>query len=800
MMQRWIVFGVALLVGALLAPSTAIAQSGALEGEVRDADTNEPLPGANVVLEGTSRGTSTDADGSYRLSDIEVGAYTVRVSFVGYDAATFEVEINADATTQGNFVLEPRTFLGDEVVVTGSRRAEKVLDSPVNIQAVSADQLQESGGGSFLSALSNLKGVDFVDAGINSQGISARGFNNHFNTRMLSMTDGRVAQLPGTGLPQGNFLPTSQLDVQSIEVIVGPASALYGPNAHTGVVNVITKDPWNESGIALDLRGGENDLFDINMRAAGTVNDAFGWKVTGQYLTATDFQPERTEDSAAQPAPHYYSGFFEGDLIDNDYSIESIRAEGSLYYRFADDWMLEGSFGFSENDNLGLTNTGRNRILGWQVNYQNIQLSSSNWYAQFTRTGNDAGDTYQIDGLGGAALALIADDQNNINSLGDVDLPALREANRFVDKGELLDSEVQYSNEIGSLEFVTGAQLRQYNPDSEGTFLADGAGEDISATEIGGYAQADYYIGENLRLNAAARVDDHSTYGTQFSPKAALVYTVAPENNIRIGYNRAFKSPTVLESHLLIDQVLRGNADGYTLQDADGNVVDEIDPLSPEEVNSIELGYKGQLGNQLFVDAVLYNSWYTDFISPLSPVADGVNVIAFEPDGTPVGPLFTYTNFGEATVRGVELGLNYFASEQFNLSGNVTWTDLSSFESGDANEDLELNVPEVKLKGSATMRNVGFDNYSISLSGRWQSAYTFQAGNWNSEVLLEDGEIPARFVADLSVNYSVPQAGVDLQLSVSNLFNNEGSDVLGGPVRDRLIWVGATYRFDGLRF
>lgn len=288
MMQRWIVFGVALLVGALLAPSTAIAQSGALEGEVRDADTNEPLPGANVVLEGTSRGTSTDADGSYRLSDIEVGAYTVRVSFVGYDAATFEVEINADATTQGNFVLEPRTFLGDEVVVTGSRRAEKVLDSPVNIQAVSADQLQESGGGSFLSALSNLKGVDFVDAGINSQGISARGFNNHFNTRMLSMTDGRVAQLPGTGLPQGNFLPTSQLDVQSIEVIVGPASALYGPNAHTGVVNVITKDPWNESGIALDLRGGENDLFDINMRAAGTVNDAFGWKVTGQYLTATD--------------------------------------------------------------------------------------------------------------------------------------------------------------------------------------------------------------------------------------------------------------------------------------------------------------------------------------------------------------------------------------------------------------------------------------------------------------------------------------------------------------------------------
>jgi len=241
-------------------------RTGALEGEVRDAETDDPLPGANVVLEGTTLGTSTNADGSYHLDGVPEGSYTVRVSFVGYETATFDVSITSGDTANRNFTLQPRTFLGDEVVVTGSRRAEKVLDSPVNIQAISAQQLQESGGGTFLSALSNLKGIDFVDVGINGQGISARGFNNHFNTRMLSMTDGRVAQLPGTGLPQGNFLPTSQLDVENIEVIVGPASALYGPNAHTGVINVITKSPWDESGVALDVRGGQNDLFDTNTK------------------------------------------------------------------------------------------------------------------------------------------------------------------------------------------------------------------------------------------------------------------------------------------------------------------------------------------------------------------------------------------------------------------------------------------------------------------------------------------------------------------------------------------------------
>jgi len=180
---------------------------------------------------------------------------------------------------------------------------------------------------------------------------------------------------------------------------------------------------------------------------------------------------------------------------------------------------------------------------------------------------------------------------------------------------------------------------------------------------------------------------------------------------------------------------------------------------------------------------------------------------AFDSDGNLIaegsgldGTLSTYRNFGEATVRGVEFGLDYVASEQFNLSGSVTWIDLVDFDGGDVGPDLALNVPETKLKGSAMLRNIGFDNYSVSLTGRWQSAYRFQAGYWNSETLLEDEEVPARFVANLNVNYTIPQTGVDLQLSVSNLFNNEGTDVLGGPVRDRLIWVSATYRFDGLRF
>ena len=814
------------LLGALLLTTGAYAQStGSLAGTIRDADAGDSLPGANVVLANTELGTSTNAQGMYRIENIPAGSYTVRVSFVGYDPETRDVTITSGETTTLDVALQSRTFVGDEIVVTGSKRPEKILDAPVQVEAISADELATTGGGTFLAALGNLKGVDFVDVGINGQGISARGFNNHFNTRMLSMVDGRLATLPGTGLPQGNFLPTSQLDVQTIEVVVGPASALYGPNAHTGVVNVITKDPWDQSGVALDVRGGGNRLLDVNGRVAGTVNDTFGWKVTGQFMNAEDYTPQRADDvqgaTTSQSEPHYYGttvvtnngaetlNIYEEALVD-DYDVQSIRAEGGLYYRFLDGWQAELTAGFSENDNFGLTNNGRNRILGWQVNYQNLQVNNENWYAQVTRTANDAGDTYQINGVGGDVAEDIILEGATLNG---VNLEQIRDANTFTDKGELIDSEIQYRNTFGSVDVTTGFQARKFNPDSEGTFLADGAGQDIDATEVGGYLQLDYRtLGDRLRLNAAARVDDHSDYGTQFSPKAAIVYAVVPNHNVRVGYNRAFKSPTVLESNLRIGPNARGNIDGYTIRSgptSDAPVVREVDPLEPEQVNSIEVGYKGIYVKNLFVDFVAYNSWYENFISPLSTAAnpfttgtyafdDAGNLIA---DGTPAqGLLLTYFNFGEATVRGFDLGVNVYASEKVNFTSSVSYIDLYDFTSGDEASALRLNVPAWKLKGSATVQDVGVDNAFVSVTGRWQSEFPFAAGYWNSNTFFpdNDGKVPSRFTANLTAGYSLPAYGVSIQASVSNLFNTERVDVLGSPVRERLIWLGATYTFDGL--
>jgi len=828
---------IALLCAALLGISAEAAWAqdrGTLRGTVRDAETQDPLVGANVVLTDLARGTSTNPDGQFEIRDVPAGMHSVEVTFVGFEAVTRTVSVQAGATTTLEVALAPAPLVGGEVVVTGSKRQEKILEAPIQVEAIDAQDLETTGGGTYLSALSNLKGIDFVNVGINGQGISARGFNNHFNTRLLQMKDGRVAQLPGTGLPQGNFLPTSQLDVKSIEVVVGPASALYGPNAHTGVVNVITKDPWDESGAAFNIRGGQNDLIDFNGRIAGTINEDFGWKVTGQYMSATDFRPPEATGSNPPPQDfsHYFTNqnanalFYEGELV-QDYDLESIRTEASLYYQFGDDWQLTGAYGFSENDNFGLTNNGRNRILDWQVQYQNLQLSSDHWFVQATHTSNDAGDTYQINAVGSAAAgiydAAIAEgaSPSAAREAALSELPALREANRFVDRGELWDSEIQYRNTLdvgdGTLDIVTGGQARRYLPDSDGTFLADADGQDIDATEVGGYLQLDYRPTDRIRINTAARVDDHSDYGTQFSPKAAVVYTVAPSHNVRAGYNRAFKSPTILESNLLISDVFRGNIDGYTIRDQQTNdVVRTVSPLDPEEVNSIEVGYKGVFGKRVYVDVSGYNSWYQNFISPLTNVADPLGLfnedgptgtVAFDDEGnlvgegTPLaGTLSTYFNFGEATVRGLDVGVNVYANAHFSVSGSVSFIDLASSERGDAEEDLLLNVPNTKVKGAATVRDLGVDGWFLSASGRWHSAFEFRSGRWDSDVYYTDGEVPSRFTATLTAGYTVPETGVSIKASVNNLFNTERVDVLGAPVTERLIWLSASYKLDGLRF
>ncbi len=766
-----------------------------VQGVVTYRDNGEPVVGATIVVANTGLAALTDGDGKFRIEGVPLGNQQIDVIVVSDSVLSKLVTMKEGATVTLALTIPNREFAGEVIVVTGTRSPEKVFDAPISVEAVSGEQIARTAGPSYLSALADAKGVNFADAGILEQRISTRGFNTQFNSRMLSMVNGRLASLPGSGLAQGNLVPTNSLDIKSVEVVEGPASALYGANAHAGVVNVRTKSPWDESGVSASLRGGTQSMLDGTVRVAGTVADRFGWKVNGQHLQAVDFAPDR--DS---PTHYYNTNVFEGDLVDN-YDVGTDKIDGATYYR-AGDWTAKAAGGFSQTNSFSLTNAGRNHIRDWQVQYQNLQVSHPNWYAQVTRTATNAGGTYQLDRLAAAVDQLEANGQTVTPEVID----GLRDQLKFVDRSQLIDSEVQHRSTVLGTDVTVGAQYRLFMPNSAGTYLADAGGQNIDSSQLGGYAQLDrHFLDDRLRAVLAGRIDYQTNYSTQLSPKAGLVYALTPAQHIRVAFNHAYKSPTILENYLLINDILRGNRNGFTIRDADGNVVREIAGLDPETVNSVEIGYKGAIGSVAFIDAVAYHSWHRDFISPLGQVANpddpNMPTFAFDANGDQVanGALFTYVNFGKAQVQGADLGVNLYPTEGVTVTGGASYIDLVDFAGDPMQNDLLLNVPPVKLKSSVTVQNLGTDGWFVRLAGRWTSSYRFESGYWSASRFFDDGKIPSRFVADLSAGYDLPH-GLGLRAFVMNTLNDHGVDVLGAPVPRRMAFLQLVYRAPGLAY
>lgn len=752
--------------------------------------------GAIVTLAGTTASAIVDGAGNFELLEVPSGAQLLDIEATGYVSRQAPVEIIAGRIITLEIRLADAELPGEEIVVVGSRLPEKRLDAPVTIEIVTEKDLRTAAGTSYLAALSRVKGIDFADAGIGDQRISARGFATQFNSRMVTMVDGRLATMPGNGLPQGSLIPTSGLDMKAVEVVVGPASALYGPNAHTGVINIATKTPWDDSGATASLRAGTRSLLSGTARVAGTIADDFGWKVNGEYLRADDFRPDR-----ASGTHDFGTNVFESDLL-SDYDVRGAKADATLYYRNGD-WLTTAGAGLSTATGFAITNAGRNHLRGMQVQYQAATVSSPHFYGQVTRTATDAGTSYQLDRLARAVDAMGGAPANPH------DLDAMRDMFAFVDNSSLIDSELQLRYKIAGVKTTFGGQVRQYAPSSAGTYLDD-ATREITATEVGGYVQLDTLLWSRLRLAGAARVDHHSQYATQLSPKAAIQYEVAPSHNVRIGYNRAFKSPTVLESFLRISDVFLGNRTGFVIHDASGGVVGEIAPLRPEQVDAIEAGYKGAVGDKLYIDAVAYQSWYRDFISALTQVANPAGAaptFAAYPDGTRIaagtpleGMLSTYLNFGRAKVRGIDVGADYRPIPEITLSASASLLSLVDFQNDNSlQNDLLLNAPTFKLRGSAQVDSLGIENAFARIDGRYRAAYAFESGYWNSMTLL-GGKVPSRVVVDVTAGYRLPRLGLTVTGTVSDLLDNTTIDVLGAPVPHRFAWLQVAYDVDGLRY
>ena len=179
-----------------------------------DKKTKDPLIGANVFIELDGQvisGSATDTEGFYNIEGIEDdGYYNLKASYLGYEAFELEIEIDdADKKYEFNLPLEQSSIKVNEVIVSDEKRKEKKTEAPASKEVISSRDIRRSTTTNLGGYLKGLKGVDFTSSGINNFSLSVRGFNSSFSSRLLMLTDGRVANIPALRVINFSTIPQS---------------------------------------------------------------------------------------------------------------------------------------------------------------------------------------------------------------------------------------------------------------------------------------------------------------------------------------------------------------------------------------------------------------------------------------------------------------------------------------------------------------------------------------------------------------------------------------------------------------
>ena len=270
-----------------------------VNGTVSD-ENGQPLPGANVIVVGTTTGTVTDFDGNYTLNVDQAPPFSIRVSSVGFETVTKVVTTNPQTL---DFVLNEGSEL-DEIVISASRTPESVRESPVTIERFDARDIQFAASPNFYTSLENLKGVDVNQGSLTFNSVNTRGFATYANTRFVQLVDGMDNASPALNFVLGNLLGLNELDISSIELLPGASSALYGANAFNGILFMTSKNPFDHQGISAYYKtgltvqdlAGDNQFYDFGIRAAHAFSDKFAAKASFSLLDGTDWHAADTNE------------------------------------------------------------------------------------------------------------------------------------------------------------------------------------------------------------------------------------------------------------------------------------------------------------------------------------------------------------------------------------------------------------------------------------------------------------------------------------------------------------------------
>ena len=638
----------------------------------------------------------------------------------------------------------------ETVVVSASRTEEKLINAPATMSVITGPIIETAPTQNFAELLRSVPGMNVTQVSARDINVTSRGSTGTLATGTLALLDGRSLYQDFFGFVMWDFLPVNLTEIKQIEVIRGPASAVWGANAVNGVVNVITKSPREMQGTSVlvglgafdrSVNGNEADggsLVYFSGTHAQALNDRWAFKVSGggysQDALARPTGIIPGTPGAGTPYPFYQNT-----------GTTQPKFDGRLDHDWEDGARLSFTGGVAGTE--GIMHSG--------IGPFDIDNGSTMGYgkAEYTRRGFRAAFFTNI--LDGTASNLLTRDVQG-NPI------------QFDFETNTYDFDISNVQTFASRHvFTYGGNLR-FNK-----FDLSLAPEGDDRTEFGAYAQDEIFLSDHFRWVLGARIDRFDFIDdVVFSPRTSLIIKPRESHAIRFSYNRAYRSPSVINNFLNVTIAETINLGAfspafagrfYNLPVASVGNAD----LSEQSMDAYEAAYTGAIGRTTMTLAFFVNRSKNDIL--FTELRDQRYTATNPPPGWPLPPAvialvpgasfparFTYLNFGKVTQRGFELGGDTVVSRNFNLFANYSWQGEPDPEGFDISE---LNIPAEHRFNVGAGVNYGriLGNLSVSYSSEafWQDVLDDRFHGGTEAYTLVNGGFGVRWGSNDEVTTSI---------------------------------------------
>ena len=677
----------------------------------------------------------------------------------------------------------------EAVVVTASKVEQKVVNAPATMSVVTSDVIESTPATNYAELFRTVPGVNLSQTSARDYNLTMRAATSTLATSTLALLDGRSLYLDFFGFVAWDLLPVNPTELKQVEVIRGPASAVWGANAMNGVVNFISKTPRELNGNSLTMTFGGFDgnaekgeklgtgtMFGINGTHAQAVNDRFAYKLSGGYYTQDPFPrptgaipngtgtqyPNFSNQGTSQPK---FDARFDYDAPENKYK-------------------LVFSGGWAGTDGIIHTGIGPFDMNGVGVGYGTMRYTRNAMKVNFFTN-------------------LLNGDANGLLAIGLDGKPI-----PFHFNTKTFDVEYGNINTFATRHVLSyGGNVRYNQFDLSIAPLGD------NRTELGGYVQDEIFVDSHFRLSLGARVDKFDNIADPvFSPRLAAIIKPTEDQAIRVSFNKAFRSPSLINNYLstaivnqvdlgLINPAFAGKTYNFPVA-ATGNP-----DLTEESVDSYEIAYTGVIKKRATVSAAFYYTKNVDEIfftqvgryRALNPPPGWTAALAPLPPSTALGVLevlppacasltaqcdkgglpseFSYRNLGTEKNKGIELGIDGAVNRALNVFANYSYQ---------TDPNVDFATSEVNFAPNNRV-NVGFSYSEGHYLGNLSVAYVSDAF-WQ-DVLDARFAGPTEAYTQVNGAFGVKFAKdkVTASIKVINLLNEEIQSHVFGDIIKRQV-------------